>query len=262
MKVMKKKIIQVVVSFAVLVAVWQCLGMITGANQALFPLPLKVARAWGELLTKGLAGSTSAVTLFGHIKISLMRFFIGYISAAVIGVFLGLLLGSYPKVFAFINPVLQLIRPIAPVAFMPFIVFWFGIGDIPAVVIIFIAGFFPILLSTVSAVGHVNPIYYKVAKSFGVGRVKTIFGIVFPAIFTQIMNSLRLALGTSWIFLVSGEMVGAQSGLGFLVMDTKNCMRFDSLIATIITIGIIGFLLDSIVRMIEKWVGQKFGYGV
>ena len=259
---MKKKSIQVVISFAVLVVVWQCLGMISGANEALFPLPLKVARAWGELMTEGLPGSTSMVTLPGHIQISLIRFFIGYISAAVIGILLGLLLGSYPKVFAYINPVLQLIRPIAPVAFMPFIVFWFGIGDIPAIVIIFIAGFFPILLSTVSAVGHVNPIYYKVAENFGVGRVKTIFGIVFPAVFTQIMNSLRLALGTSWIFLVSGEMVGAQSGLGFLVMDTKNCMRFDSLTATIITIGIIGFLLDSIVRMLEKWAGQKFGYGV
>ena len=132
---------------------------------------------------------------------------------------------SLPKVFQFINPILQIIRPIAPVAFLPFIVFWFGIGDVPAIVIIFIAGFFPILLSVVAAVQHVDGIYYKIANSFGVGKVKTLFGIVFPAIFTQIANALRLALGTSWIFLVSGEMVGAQSGLGFLIMDSKNCMR-------------------------------------
>lgn len=259
---MKKKIIQVIISFVVLGVLWQALGIISGANEALFPLPLKVAKAWRELFTEGLPGSTSAVTLLQHIQISLLRFFAGYLSAAVMGIFLGLVLGSYPKVFGYINPVIQVIRPIAPVAFMPFIVFWFGIGDIPAIVIIFIAGFFPVLLSTVSAVEHINPIYYKVAKNFGVGRIKTILGIVFPAIFTQIMNSLRLALGTSWIFLVSGEMVGAQSGLGFLVMDTKNCMRFDSLIATIITIGVIGFLLDGIVRMLENRVGQKFGYSV
>ena len=154
------------------------------------------------------------------------------------------------------------IRPIAPVAFLPFIVFWFGIGDVPAIVIIFIAGFFPILLSVVAAVQHVDGIYYKIANSFGVGKVKTLFGIVFPAIFTQIANALRLALGTSWIFLVSGEMVGAQSGLGFLIMDSKNCMRFDALLATMITIGVIGFILDGLLRFAEKAISTKIGFGV
>ena len=79
-------------------------------------------------------------------------------------ILLGLILGSLPKVFQFINPILQIIRPIAPVAFLPFIVFWFGIGDVPAIVIIFIAGFFPILLSVVAAVQHVDGIYYKIAN--------------------------------------------------------------------------------------------------
>lgn len=231
-----------------------------GVNEALFPPPLKVANAWKELFVTGLPGSTSDVTLLEHIQISLIRFFTGYIIAAISATFLGLVLGSCPKIFAFINPIVQLIRPIAPVAFMPFIVFWFGIGDLPAIVIIFIAGFFPILLSTVSAVGNVDSVYYKVAKTFGVGKIKTTFCIVFPAIFTQIMNTLRLALGTSWIFMVSGEMVGAQSGLGFLVMDTKNCLRFDSLIAVIITIGLIGFLLDSLVRLLERIISKKLGY--
>ena len=128
--------------------------------------------------------------------------------------------------------------------------------------IIFIAGFFPILLSVVSAVGHVDRIYYKISDSFGVGKIKTLFCIVFPAIFTQIANALRLALGTSWIFLVSGEMVGAQSGLGFLIMDTKNCMRFDALLAVMLTIGVIGFLLDGLLRFAEKQIGIKFGFGV
>lgn len=176
-------------------------------------------------------------------------------------ILLGLLLGSFPRVFTFINPILQIIRPIAPVAFMPFIVFWFGIGDVPAIVIIFIAGFFPILLSVVSAVQNVDKIYYKIADSFGVNKVKTLFCIIFPAIFTQISNALRLALGTSWIFLVSGEMVGSQSGLGFLIMDTKNCMRFDSLLATMLTIGVIGFILDGFLRIAEKLIRTKFGFG-
>ena len=213
-------------------------------------------------ITQGLEGSTSHVTLPGHIRISLLRFATGYVLAAVSAILLGLILGSLPKVFQFINPILQIIRPIAPVAFLPFIVFWFGIGDVPAIVIIFIAGFFPILLSVVAAVQHVDGIYYKIANSFGVGKVKTLFGIVFPAIFTQIANALRLALGTSWIFLVSGEMVGAQSGLGFLIMDSKNCMRFDALLATMITIGVIGFILDGLLRFAEKAISTKIGFGV
>jgi len=175
------------------------------------------------------------------------------VSSAVSAILLGLLLGSFPRVFTFINPILQIIRPIAPVAFMPFIVFWFGIGDVPAIVIIFIAGFFPILLSVVSAVQNVDKIYYKIADSFGVNKVKTLFCIIFPAIFTQISNALRLALGTSWIFL--------QSGLGFLIMDTKNCMRFDSLLATMLTIGVIGFILDGFLRIAEKLIRTKFGFG-
>lgn len=256
---MKNKQIHVVVSIGILIVIWQLVSVVLASNTVVFPAPTKVIKAFGELLSVGLKGSTSKVTLPGHIGISLVRFFVGYLLASVSAVLLGLVLGSFPKIFAFINPAIQIIRPIAPVAFMPFIVLWFGIGDIPAIVIIFIAGFFPILLSTVSAVEHLDPIYYKVSMNFGISKLKTIFCIVFPAIFSQIANSLRLALGTSWIFLVSGEMVGAQSGLGFLIMDTKNCIRYDALLATMITIGVIGFLLDSLIRLLEHEIGRKLG---
>ena len=258
---MKKNSIKMVISFAVLLLVWQFACTVTGANQTLFPSPVKVGRAFVELSVKGLAGSTSSVTLPAHIGISLFRFGVGYLTSVVTAVLLGLVLGSLPGVFGFVNPVLQIIRPIAPVAFLPFIVFWFGIGDVPAIVIIFIAGFFPVLLSVAGAVQHINPIYYKVADSFGIGSAKTLFCIVFPAIFTQVANALRLALGTSWIFLVSGEMVGAQSGLGFLIMDSKNCMRFDALLATMITIGVIGFILDSLLRWLENVIRVQYGFG-
>ena len=259
---MLKKSIKTIFSFVIVIALWQLACTVTHANETLFPSPYKVLQAFIELSTSGLPGSTSFVTLPAHIETSLIRFAIGYFSAAITAILLGLILGSLPHVFTFVNPILQIIRPIAPVAFMPFIVFWFGIGDVPAIVIIFIAGFFPILLSVVSAVQNVDKIYYKIADSFGVKKVKTLFCIIFPAIFTQIANALRLALGTSWIFLVSGEMVGSQSGLGFLIMDTKNCMRFDSLLATMLTIGVIGFILDGLLRLAEKLIRTKFGFGV
>ena len=213
---MLKKTIRTILSFVVVVVLWQTACTLAHTNETLFPSPYKVLQAFIQLCTTGLPGSTSSVILPLHIETSLIRFAIGY---------------------------------------------WFGIGDVPAIVIIFIAGFFPILLSVVSAVQNVDKIYYKIADSFGVNKVKTLFCIIFPAIFTQISNALRLALGTSWIFLVSGEMVGSQSGLGFLIMDTKNCMRFDSLLATMLTIGVIGFILDGFLRIAEKLIRTKFGFG-
>lgn len=256
-----KKIKYVLISFTVFILVWQAIYMFGNVNAVLFPSPLKVVLAFKQLIDCGLPGSTSDITLTDHIIVSLIRFIEGFILASISGILLGLLLGYFKKAFAYVNPILQLIRPIAPVAFLPFIVLAFGIGDVPAIVIIFIAGFFPILLSTVSAVNNVDPIYSKVAKSYNLSHISTVFKIIFPAAFSSIATSLHLALGTSWIFLVSGEMVGAQSGLGFLIMDSKNCMRMDSLLATIITIGLIGLVLDGMMKLFEKSICNKFGYG-
>lgn len=257
---MGKKSIRGCISIFVVLIIWQIACVSGNVNQALVPSPIKVLEALLQLMKEGLPGSLSTVTLAEHIGISLYRFAIGYVIAVIVAVLLGLILGAHPAAFDFVNPVVQIIRPIAPVAFLPFIVLWFGIGNLPAIVIIFIAAFFPVLLSTVSAAQNVNPIYLKVSKNFGLSKTKTIFTIIFPAIFSQIANSLRLALGTAWIFLVSGEMVGAQSGLGFLIMDCKNCIRFDALLATMLTIGVIGFLLDYLMRFLEKKANKIFGF--
>lgn len=261
LKKMVRTLKHIVISFAILVIIWQVAVSVLHVNPTLFPTPKRVLDAFGELIGTGLRGSTSDMTLVGHIGVSLMRFLTGYLIAVISAIILGLLLGWFPRVFAYVNPIIQLIRPIAPVAWMPFIVLWFGIGDVPAIVIIFIAGFFPVLLSTVTAVGSIDDIYLKVAQNFGISRGMTLIKIVFPAIFSQIATSLHLALGTSWIFLVSGEMVGAQSGLGFLVMDAKNCIRSDALLATMITIGVIGLILDMLIRVLEKFIANRFGYG-
>lgn len=259
---MLKYIQRIVISFAGLIIVWQLAITFGSFNSVLFPAPLKVLDALKELATTGLRGSSSNANLFVHIKDSLLRFAAGYSLAVVTGIVLGLILGWFPKIFAYVNPVVQLIRPIAPVAWLPFIVLWIGIGDVPAITIIFIAGFFPILLTTVSAVKGIDPVFLKVAKNFDLSQIQTITKIVFPAVFPQIATGLHMALGTCWIFLVSGEMVGSQSGLGFLIMDTKNCIRADALLATMITIGLVGLFLDLLIGLFEKWISKIWGFGV
>ena len=251
---MMKKILSlknIVVSVAILILIWQILFSVSSYNKALFPSPKMALDALLEMIDNG--------RLMENIKTSMYRFAVGYISSVIVAVVLGLILGRIPKVFQYVNPALQLLRPISPTAWMPFIVLLFGIGDVPAIVIIFIAAFFPVLLSTVSAVGNIDPIYLKVSKNFGIRQPSLTWKVIFPAAFPQIANGIHLALGTAWIFLVAGEMVGAQSGLGYQIIDARNNIRADILLATILVIGVIGILLDSILKIAEKSLMKAWG---
>lgn len=241
----------IVVSLVILLVVWQIAFWVSDVNAALFPSPLQAFNALTEMVSNGI--------LFTHIGASMYRFAAGYVSSVIIAVLLGLVLGRMPKIFQYINPAVQLLRPITPMAWMPFIVLWFGIGDIPAIVIIFIAAFFPVLLSTVSAVGGIDPIYLKVSENFGIRQPQIMWKVIFPASFPQIANGIHLALGTAWVFLVAGEMVGAQSGLGYLVIDARNNLRADILFADIIVIGLIGLFLDTLLKAAEKQILKAWG---
>lgn len=241
----------VIISLIVLLAIWQIIFNVSKFDSALFPSPLQAFQALWEMTSNGV--------LILHIKASMYRFAIGYISSVMAAVLLGLILGRLPKVFQYVNPVLQLLRPISPMAWMPFIVLWFGIGDVPAIVIIFIAAFFPVLLSTVSAVGGIDTIYLKVSKNFGIHQPQIMWKVIFPAAFPQIANGIHLALGTAWVFLVAGEMTGAQSGLGYFVIGARNNLRADILFADIIVIGLIGLILDTLLKIAEKQILKSWG---
>ncbi|MDB0581036.1 ABC transporter permease [Salinicoccus roseus] len=231
--------------------IWQGAIWITDIEEALFPPPMNVAVAIVSLLADG--------TLFDHLGISLMRFLAGYLSAAVLAIILGLLLGRMTRVWNVADPIVQVLRPVAPIAWSPFIVLWFGIGSAPAIVIIFIAAFFPILLTTVSGVKKVDDTYLKIARNLEIKQPFLMWKIIFPAAFPSIANGLHIGVGTAWIFLVSGEMVGAQSGLGYLIVDARNLLRLDLVLAGIIFIGISGLLLDRLVRLLERWIERQWG---
>ena len=238
-------------SLLVLAILWQSLALAGGWNEALFPSPWGTLKGLGELLSEGVLAT--------DIGASLGRFFLGYVSAVVLAMALGLVLGWSRSLWNYINPLAQVLRPVSPVAWLPFIVLFFGIGEMPALVIIFIAAFFPVLLATVSAVQEMEPVYLKVARNFGIGQPEILGKIVFPAVFPRIATGLHLALGTAWVFLVAGEMAGAQSGLGFLIIDARNNLRADWLMAAILTIGVLGLLLDGGVRLLEGRIYRLWG---
>ncbi len=246
-----RKVGTVIVSLTLLIFIWEMVVLTGRYEPSLLPSPFKVLEGIGELTKDG--------TLATHFQVSLLRFLIGYLTASVAGIVLGLILGSYGKVWAFIDPIVQVLRPVSPIAWFPFIVLWFGIGDLPAVVIIFIAAFYPVLLSTISGVKKVDPIYLKVAQNFGIKQPYLLSKIIFPAAFPMITNGLYMALGSAWVFLVAGEMVGAQSGLGYLIIDARNSIRSDLVLAGIICIGVTGLVLDKIIRLLENWVEKQWG---
>lgn len=248
---MIKKAVRVVVSLSVLIGLWGLVAASGRYEPSLLPSPLKV---WN-----GMVGLVKDGSLWTHFWVSMGRFLAGYLTAAGSGVLLGLVFGWYKKVWAFVDPIVQVLRPVSPIAWFPFIILWFGIGDAPAIVIIFIAAFYPILLSTVAGVNRVDPIYLKVADNFGIRQPQRLFKIILPAAFPMITNGLHMAIGSAWVFLVAGEMVGAQSGLGYLIIDSRNALRSDLVLAGIIFIGLSGFALDRLVRFAERAVEKQWG---
>lgn len=246
-----RKMLNLLAAFILLIAVWQAAIFIGGYEEALLPSPLKVGETVIEMIMDG--------TFFTHLQVSLTRFVIGYISAVVTAVVLGLILGRIQALWGIIDPIVQVLRPVSPVAWSPFIVLLFGIGDKPAIVIIFIAAFFPVLLSTVSAVRKVDKTYLKVAGNFEMKQWQLLWKVIFPTSFPFIANGLHMALGTAWIFLVAGEMVGSQSGLGYLIVDARNSMNLNMVFAGIVFIGVSGLLLDKAIGLFERWVEKQWG---
>ena len=159
-----------------------------------------------------------------------------------------------------LDPILQVMRTISPISWIPLAILWFGIGDTPAIFIIFITAFFPILISTASSIKHIDPILIKVGTNFGASKSQLLRKVILPAISPYIVIGLRISLGLSWVIIVAAEMVGMSSGLGYMILDARNFLRTDLIIAGMFVVGIIGFLLDHLLSLIELRVKRFVGF--
>jgi NitT/TauT family transport system permease protein len=236
---------------ALLIASWQLLSASGVYTVDQLPGPIDALRASREALQDG--------TLLPNIGSSLLRFTVAYLAAAGVAVPLGVFFGLRPAVWRAVDPVIQVLRPISPVAWFPLAVLWLGIGDAPAIAIIFVAAFYPALLATVSAVRHVDPIYLRVAQNFGSRGRDVVLKVVIPAAFPQIAVGLRIAVGAAWVYLVAGEMLGARAGLGFLIIDARNFLRTDLIVVAMALVGLIGFAIDRGVARLEHRVDARWG---
>ncbi|MDN5613118.1 MAG: ABC transporter permease [Staphylococcus equorum] len=240
-----------IITFIIFLFIWQCVIWIGDYQPILLPGPLLVAESIWQFIITG--------EIFSHLGISLFRFIVGFGFAVIVGVPVGFLLGRSNAVFDAIEPLFQLIRPVSPIAWSPFVVLWFGIGSLPAMAIIFIAAFFPIVFNTIKGIRNVEPQYLKIASNLNLKGWSLYRNILFPGAFKHIMGGIHMAVGTSWIFLVSGEMIGAQSGLGFLIVDSRNMLNLEDVLSAIFFIGVFGFLIDRLISYLEKMILTRFG---
>ena len=146
----------------------------------------------------------------------------------------------------------SVLRPISPLAWIPLAMLWFGIGDKPAIFLIFLSSFFPLLLSTIHAVNHINSLYFQVAANFNFGKLEVVRKIIFPAILPAVLPALRISLGIAWLVVVAAEMIAVKSGLGYLILDSRNALRMDYVMDAMIAIGLIGICLDRVIVQLNR----------
>jgi NitT/TauT family transport system permease protein len=231
---------------------WHALVRLSGSD--LFPTPMDVLRGIRELVEKGL--------LLKYIVASLFRVSWGFGLAVGVGVPLGLILGWFRPAYQALNPMIQILRPISPIAWIPVAILWFGIADSAPVFLIFLASVFPITVSSTAAVQNMQLVYLRAARNFGVTGVQLFRRVVFPAALPQIITGIRIALGIAWLVVVAAEMIAVNSGLGYLIIDARNAgKRYDLVVAGMVMIGLIGLVLDVLIRQLEKFDEVKWGYG-
>jgi len=225
------------------IVVWW--AVVTHTQSAIFPTPWQVlAGAW-ELAQDG--------SLWEHIGSSLFRVGSGFGLALLLAVPLGLWMGWVAGAYRTFNPIFQMLRPISPIAWIPLAILWFGVGDLSPIFLIFIASVFPMIVQTTAGVHTIERRYLRAAANFGVSRGRLFRQVVIPAVLPEIIVGMRIGIGVAWLVVVAAEMIALRSGLGYMIMDSRNAgNRYDLVIAGMIIIGLIGLLLDGTTRLLER----------
>jgi NitT/TauT family transport system permease protein len=234
----------------VIVAIWHTLVVWSGTR--VFPSPLRVQQGIAELIEKGL--------FFSYLRDSLFRVGAGYLLAAALGIPAGLFLGWHSLAAYIVNPLIQMLRPISPLAWIPLAVIWFGAGNAAAIFLIFLSSFFAIVVATMNGVRNVPPMYRQAGQNFGLSPGALVRRVIFPAALPQILVGLRIALGISWLVIVAAEMIAVTSGLGYLILDSRNAgQRYDLVVAGMLIVGVIGLALDVAMSRLTRRKSVRWG---
>ena len=236
---------------AALIVVWWI--AVVETQSVIFPTPWQVVAGMAELAEDG--------SLWNHIGASLFRVGAGFFLAVAVGVPLGLLTGWVSAAHAMLNPLVQMLRPISPIAWIPISILWFGVGDLSPIFLIFLSSVFPMIVQTSAGVHTIERQYLRAAENFGVSRVKLFRQVVIPAVLPQVIVGMRISLGVAWLVVVAAEMIALRSGLGYLIIDSRNAgNRYDLVVAGMVIIGVTGLVLDGAMRHLERLKVVRWRY--
>jgi ABC-type nitrate/sulfonate/bicarbonate transport system permease component len=239
-----------VIILVAVVALWQLVSSSSLFVHRVIPSPWETVLS---IKTLSLAGLPQGYRLITHIEESLYRVLSGFSLALLVAIPLGIIMGWSKVLRELVTPLVEILRPIPPLAWIPLAIFWFGIGLKSAVFIIFLGAFFPILLSTVSGVLSVDTLLIEAARTLGARRRDIYVKILIPGATPAIYTGARIGMGIAWMTLIAAEFTGVKSGygLGYMIMVARDIQRPDHIVAGMIIIGVIGYTLDICLRGIE-----------
>jgi NitT/TauT family transport system permease protein len=241
-----------VLSIVIFLALWEIIALLISRPHIL-PTPVSVAVALKTLLlAPGPSGAEWAGELIGNTLISLTRVIAGFLLAALTGITLGIFMGWWRTIRDLIEPVIEILRPVPPLAWIPLALLWFGLGFKPAVFLIWLGAFFPILLNTISGLESTPKILLEAARTLGAKQSHLLLKVVIPSATPSIITGLKVGLGIGWMCLVAAELTGSSSGLGFMINYYNWTMEPANTVAGMLMIGFIGVLLLLGLNQIEK----------
>jgi NitT/TauT family transport system permease protein len=241
-----------IVAVAALIMIWIAVWEAGVFHKSAFPSPLAVLRGFGEEVRSG--------RIVNDLVTSLFRVSCGFAIAAASGILMGLWLGQKLAARLAFLPIINFFRNLSPLAWIPFAILWFGVGDLASIFLIFLAAFFPVVLATMAAVAGIPVVYFRVAQDYGMEGFQRLTQVTLPAIMPQVITTLRVTAGLSWLVVVAAEMIAGRDGLGFAVMDSRNGLRTDLLVVEMIVIGLIGVVIDRVLVQLTKIPSVRWGY--
>jgi NitT/TauT family transport system permease protein len=243
-----------------LILVWQILASVGFVNQHILPSPFAVFIRWvayllpvepfGESGKSWILWALSGELITDSIG-SLFRVAAGFLIGGGLALPLGLVMGSSPIAFSLLNPLTQILRPIPPIAYIPLAILWFGLGNPPAIFLITIGAFFPVLVNTIAGVRNVDGIYLRAARNLGANQSTLFLRVILPAAVPYILSGVRIGIGTAFIVVIVSEMIAVNNGLGFRILEAREYFWSDKIIAGMITIGLLGLFLDMAVSRLN-----------
>lgn len=246
-----------VATLAVLLAIWWAVTTLQLISPLFLPSPWQVLQ---KLLTIAGPQGFMDATLWQHLAASLTRIAIALVLAAIVGVPVGIAMGLSPTVRGILDPLIELYRPVPPLAWLPLVIIWFGIGETPKILLIYLAIFAPVVMSTLAGVKSAQQVRIRAAQSLGASRAQVLWLVILPGALPEILTGLRIGLGVGWSTLVAAELIAATRGLGFMVQSAGEFLATDVVLAGIAVIAIIAFVLELGLRALQRrltpWHGE------